>query len=350
MIAKRIARTAAARDNFKALAQYIAGGGQKTLWISNCDAGVGHEDLEVALAEIEATRAMNLTETDKTYHLIVSFQSGERPGPEAMKDIERAFATALGYEAHQRVAATHADTGNFHLHVAIDKVHPETLLLHTPWNDYKALQATCRAMERQYGLQADVGLPEGARAAGPRLSTAARDYEAHTWQESFQSHVLGRKAEILAVARGARSWAALHQGLAAQELEIRPRGNGLAVRRLGGREAIKASLIGRALAKPALEKRLGPYAPPAKTRRAARRRYRGRPLTPHPATARLWQRFLAGGRTAPRAANWKSWLLAAAYRDPQARMIVLGYRALLAGLAGPPRPRHDKGVSRRARH
>src|SRR3546814_6539433 len=44
---------------------------------------------------------------------MVSFRD-ERPSPEALRDIEREFAQALGFGDHQRIAGTHINTENFH--------------------------------------------------------------------------------------------------------------------------------------------------------------------------------------------------------------------------------------------
>ena len=278
MIAKRITRTTG--DNFGRLATYIAAAsdtGEKLdrLWLAGCDAGPDGEaitpkDLDMAIFEIEATQALNTrAKTDKTYHLILSFRK-DRPGPEALQDIEQKFAAALGFAEHQRVVATHQNTDNFHMHVAINKVHPVTLNCVTPFQDFRALEATCRAVEQHYGISVDNGRAEAPVAAmtpqnmspplsPPILSPAARDFEAHRWEVSFERH-MGELLPALEAARvDATSWQELHDAFAHHDLRIKIRSNGLVITDRSGKHRMKASSLALHFGKPALEKQLGPF-------------------------------------------------------------------------------------------
>ncbi len=148
MIPVRIDRDPEVRDDYSHLARYIAAASEKwekldQFWIANCDAGVDLADLDTALIEIEATRALKPGIADKTYHLVVSFRPGDREKLTLadLRDIERNFAEALGFGDHQRVAGTHVNTDNFHLHVAFNKVQPrgETIqitLREEGWPDF----------------------------------------------------------------------------------------------------------------------------------------------------------------------------------------------------------------------
>ena len=132
MIPVRIDKDPNVRDDYSHLGRYVAAAKEKgekldKFWIVNCDAGAGLDDLDTALIEIEATRTMASAKVnDRTYHLVVSFHAGEREklSQEDLQDIERNFAEALGFADHQRVAGTHVNTDNFHMHVAYNKVHP----------------------------------------------------------------------------------------------------------------------------------------------------------------------------------------------------------------------------------
>ena len=357
MIAKKIGRRC--KDNFGRLAEYIADAPEKGeklagLWTVNC--GDDETDLDLAVAGIEATQTLNTRSgIDKTYHLLISFRPGERPSLEEMRDIERNFTEALGFGEHQRVAGGHDDTNNFHIHVAINKVHPETLAVHTPWNDYKALEKTCRALERKYGLYVDLGKTDygGYRKFRDVASPAARDFEAHTWRQSFQNQVLDDRERIAMAAGKARDWQGLHKALGKLDLEIVQRGNGLVLRRAGGREAVKASLVDRSLSGEQLKERLGPFEAAA-AKPKPRRRYRARPLGRHPGASRLWRNFVAG-RKRPKtlvgriAADWKQFLMNEAYRDPLALVIIIAYKEMLHMLTGGP-ARVPKAVRPALRH
>ena len=82
MIAKKVAKAPEVRDNFRALAAYVAGArdpGERLvdLWIVGCDAGSEAADLDAAIAEVEAVRARKPAGANLTYHLIVSLRTGE---------------------------------------------------------------------------------------------------------------------------------------------------------------------------------------------------------------------------------------------------------------------------------
>ena len=88
MIAKRIQRRS--DNDYGRPARYLAAAGDEgerldALWMVNCDAGDGLEDLEIAIIEIEATQAQNTRATgDRTYHLILSFRN-DRPDDAALR-------------------------------------------------------------------------------------------------------------------------------------------------------------------------------------------------------------------------------------------------------------------------
>ncbi len=117
------------------------------------------------------------TSTDKTYHLIVSFRD-EKPAPDKLREIEQSIAKALGFEEHQRTVGTHQNTDNFHMHIAYNKIHPESLVLHSPYQDFKALSNVCRELEQAYGLKGDPGMEESKNKSQAKTNQAAKDYEA----------------------------------------------------------------------------------------------------------------------------------------------------------------------------
>ena len=130
----RIDRKPEIRDDYSNLGRDIAAAKEKgekldKFWIVKCDAGTDLTDLDTALIEIEATRTRRPGIADKTYHLVVSFHPGEEEKLSLahLQDIERHFAEALGYGDHQRVAGTHINTDNLHMHVALRSSAPHSL-------------------------------------------------------------------------------------------------------------------------------------------------------------------------------------------------------------------------------
>ena len=353
MIATKIGKKSGVPDNYTRLGEYIAAAEEKgeklhQFWIRNCDAGTNIEDLDLSLLEIEAVRRQKPDIADKTYHLVVSFRPGEqdRLSKDDLMAIEAEYAKALGYEDHQRVAGTHINTDNFHMHIAFNKVHPETLKAVTPHRDFKTLAKVSREMEKKYGLAIDSGMTDGKERDPNKLSPAARDYEAHTWQESFQRHVLKHRKEILEGLGKATTWQEAHEVLAEYDISIKPRGNGMVLMSPDG-QAMKASQLDRSCSKKKLEHRFGVFeAQHTKQRKKVgqtakkKHRYKTRPLVQHRNTAALWRRYLGKRKLLPRQPglaaralrNWKMFLLMEADQDPLAMVLILAHREMLRTL------------------
>ena len=350
MIAAKIGKKSGVPDNYTRLGEYIAAAKEKgeklhQLWIRNCDAGTNIEDLDLALLEIEAVRRQKPDIADRTYHLVVSFRPGEqdRLSKDDLMAIEAEYAKALGYADHQRVAGTHINTDNFHMHIAFNKVHPETLKVVTPHRDFKILAKVSREMEKKYGLAIDPGMTDGMKRDPYKLSPAARNYEAYTWQESFQRHVLKHREEILEGLGNAKNWQEAHEVLSGYDLSIKLRGNGMVLMSPDG-QAMKASQLDRSCSKKKLEERLGMFEarqdkqPRNDLHQAkAKHRYKPRPLARHSNTPALWRRYLSIRKIihlqpslmARALRNWKLFLLMEANQDPLALVLVSAHREML---------------------
>ena len=207
--------------------------GEKVAWarVTNCQA----DDPGWAVKEILATQAHNSrSRSDKSYHLVVSFPEGEKPSREQMEDIEDRLCAAIGFEAHQRVSAVHQNTDNWHLHVAINKVHPTTFRNVTPVRDHYRLQEACAELEIRHGLTREPHTVDPRQSADRRQRKArgrAADFEAQHGGQSFGTWVREQAAAALLAARDSgKGWPELHRVAAV----LRP-GDQAARRRPGDR-------------------------------------------------------------------------------------------------------------------
>ncbi|GAB3129297.1 TraI/MobA(P) family conjugative relaxase [Novispirillum itersonii] len=375
MIAKKIAKKADVADSFTRLGTYISAApeaGEKLdrFWIGNCNAGETLDDLPAALAEIEAVRQKKPKVKDKTYHLVVSFRDSDRDKltDAALKDIANSFVTALGFEGHQYVAGTHINTDNFHMHVGINKVHPQTHRVLTPFRDFKILERVSREMERKYGLAVDRGMSDRDLTQAPGLSPAAKDHEARTWEVSFQRWLTDNRATLLPEIQQAGTWQDLHETLARHRVQIKPQGAGMVFASDDG-QTMKASAFDRSCSKAALEKRLGAYQPrqelapkgpalntetvlpppglSAQPTPPPGKGYRPRPLDRTTGTPRLWRHYRQRQRAVRRSGGldralrtWASFILVEAYSDPLAAVVLLAHREALTILLPSSDPFH----------
>lgn len=250
MIAKKTKMNAAAKSSVKNLINYISSSQSKTervgdVTITNCNS----DTIEWATLEIQAVQKMNTrAKSEKTYHLLFSFPDGENPSKEILKDIENELCNALGYAEHQRISVVHHDTDNLHVHVAINKIHPEKFTIHEPKGDFKIMGKKCEELEEKHNLQRT---NHESKKRGSNQS--ARDIESHTGEKTFLFWMKEEHSEGLL---DCSSWKELGQYLDYIGVELLPRGNGLVFRDIYSDIAIKASSVDRNLSKGSLEKRL----------------------------------------------------------------------------------------------
>lgn len=244
---------------FKRTAEYVIdlkGAGEKVGWyrVSNCQSDMP----AVAIAEVLATQAENQrAKSDKTYHLVVSLPHWESLTREQAADIEDAICTGLGFADHQRISAVHKDTEHFHLHIAVNKIHPTSFRCIEPYYPYYKLDTLAKELEIKHGLYQANRIGHGKRFAN------VADLEAHQQEESFLSWLhdnLGdRLKQVLSDGQG---WQDLHALFTEHGAIIKLRGAGLAIVTLDGKVGIKASSLDRKLSFKALTNRFGEYEPP----------------------------------------------------------------------------------------
>lgn len=288
MIAKRIPMNSAKKSSFAGLVKYITssqGINERVgeVRVTNCLT----DELSWAVQEVLHTQKINTrAEGDKTYHLLISLAPGEQPSSEVLRDIEDRVCSAIGYQDHQRVSAVHNDTDCLHIHIAINKIHPERHTLHEPYRDFKTLGDICARLELEHGLQ-QVNHGRKKSVSEGR----ANDMEQHAGIESL---ITWMRRECLEQVQGAKSWTELHQVLHENGLELRERGNGLVITDQAG-TMVKASTVARDLSKGKLEERLGAFENQQRQARALHKQ--GNPLQRKPGVG------LVGRRPPPASKN-----------------------------------------------
>jgi hypothetical protein len=251
------------------------GQGEKVAWarVTNCQS----DDPGWAVKEILATQVRNTRSgPDRSYHLVVSFPEGERPSREQIEDIEDRLCEAAGFAMHQRVSAVHQNTDNWHLHVAINKVHPTSFRNVTPVRDHFRLQQACAELEVKHGLTREPHTTEPEQTRERKARGRAAAFEAEHGGQSFLAWTQEHAGAAMLAARDAgKGWQAVHQVAGALDLDVKLRGAGLVIgHRSGGRLHVKASDVDRGLAFKAMVEKLGAFEPPAReSAQVAEKRY-----------------------------------------------------------------------------
>lgn len=258
MIVKKVAKMRkAGGGSFGGLAHYLMdekNSNEKVeeFLFSNCNFA---HNYQANLEEIQSTQLVNtVSQTDKTYHLIVSFQEDENPSSETIHKIEEEFIKALGYEEHQRLSVVHNNTNNLHLHIAINKINPNTFTIKDPFRDIKILQEKAVELEEIFHLKRDNHTKK--IDAEP---TKIKDKEIHSGVQSFLSWIKNEAGnEIKAVLNDRNtSFDDLQKTLNKYNLELRERGAGLVISDKNRSLFVKASDVERGLSKNNVLKRYG---------------------------------------------------------------------------------------------
>lgn len=299
MIGKIPAKRKDGKSSFRALIEYCFGDRSRTPHTgSRCLSASPDEPerLPMLLLEMENLAVRNVRCHDPVFHFILSWNETELPTNEQADGAVEIALKELDLADCQALWALQTDTHNRHVHVVVNRIHPETFKAVQPAGNWtkKALERAARKIEVAQGWEVERSGRYTVTAGGEilekkrtgeeeeiRLSQTARDVEAHTATRSAERTGQEVAAPLI---RNARSWEELHAKLAERGILFERKGSG-AVLKIG-KTAIKASKAGRDVALSKLEQRLGAYraaeatveaapAVPAPVERAARGKVRG---------------------------------------------------------------------------
>ncbi len=238
--------------------------------------------LDTAALEFRAV-ANESRATNPYVHLVLSWRDGEQPTNSQAFEAGRSALAALNLNEHQYVMAVHrGETGNDHLHIAANRVHPETYRAQHLSKSYYELDRAMREIELRQGWERDNGpyevryrdgVPEIVRAsagdgfhareddASANVKTRARDGQAWSGDRPFTTWVREAGPALReALDRENTTWSDVRRVLGDFNLELRGKGSGfVVVDRADERLVAKASHIGRFASRERLEQRLGPF-------------------------------------------------------------------------------------------
>jgi len=217
---------------------------------------------------------------DPIYHVILSWPAHEHPTNDEAFACARHAMAAVGMAEHQYLAAIHRDTDNTHVHITVNRVHPESYRAVYPKQDFFVLDRAMRELELRYGWSHDAGpytvierngvsIIERSKSninTKEKMPSAAADLERFTGETSFFTYIRGKpRQDVLAILKEkSPSWGDLHSVLAKHGLALRPKGQGFAIydTRNDATPPIKASDMHESLSRTRLERKLGSWTSP----------------------------------------------------------------------------------------
>ena len=109
-----------------------------------------------AAAQTELKRASGLSLggrkcTDPVKTISLSWHPSETPTPEQMIAAADSYLTRMGWNEHQAVYVGHNDTAHPHIHIILNRVHPETGRVLDDRKDYRRAQEWALDYEKEHG-------------------------------------------------------------------------------------------------------------------------------------------------------------------------------------------------------
>ena len=195
--------------------------------------------LDTVAIQMEGIAFLNPRCKDALCHYELAWPPGERPTRPQWTDCASYTLNALGYRDHQYMVVAHDDKKHFHIHIMVNKVHPETFKAHTPYRNWLTLDGAMRVLEAKHGwthtagptrwdeeskqaVRASLSERKALRTAGQQPKGAAAKYEHYHDEESLQTYVHREVAPLVRtlLTRQNVSWEALHTLLAKYHLRI----------------------------------------------------------------------------------------------------------------------------------
>lgn len=114
--------------------------------------------------------------TDPVKTISLSWHPSETPTPEQMIEAADGYLAKMGWNEHQAVYIGHNDTAHSHIHIILNRVHPETGLVLDDYKDRRRAQEWALEYEQEHGrifcekrLDYDRDRPAAERAANDNL-------------------------------------------------------------------------------------------------------------------------------------------------------------------------------------
>lgn len=142
--------------SFAALGKYLVVGRDKVeegrvAWTSARN--LPTDDPELAAKIMRATASQNVRVSQPVYHLALSFDPRDVVDRAAMERVADRVLRELKLNEHQAIIVAHADRAHPHMHILINRVHPETGRVWDRWQDQPVIQRVLREEEARLGLR-----------------------------------------------------------------------------------------------------------------------------------------------------------------------------------------------------
>lgn len=232
--------------------------------------GFDSDDIQIQIIEMLAVAEGGVRSKDPIAHLVFSWQYGECPTREQVEEAVDIILKTYGLEGHQVIWGLHADTDNYHIHLAINRVREDDYSIARLGKDGLHIDAghlSLALIEHKQGWKKQENALYSLNEKGEwvkretdkskkRIPQKVRDKEIATGEKSALRIAQEVAAPIIVQAK---SWPELHAEL--QKHGIRYERFGSGAKLFVGDVPIKASDADYKASLPKLQKRLGIFQP-----------------------------------------------------------------------------------------
>lgn len=247
-------------------------------------------DPQKALTIMRATANRSARCKAPVYHFVISWTPDEEPDDDTMRRIVDTTCEDMEMQDLQRIAIAHDDTRHRHVHVVVNRIHPETGKAWNRRQDWVRLEQSLARQAKVLGLRYVPGrhsAPEAfknkPRKAPDREYQMARRKRLPTPPMKWGPNRFAAERPALArIFDTASSWEDLHASLDDMGLRLEEKAQGHVLRDVDSE--IKLSLISKTARIKALELRFGKlFVPnPSPDLRSSTRRKQKTPYVPDP--------------------------------------------------------------------
>lgn len=252
-------------NSFGHLLRYLTNENKKE-WMDERNIGTVNPDLAKVLMDDVAGQSDQIEKP--VYHVSLSWSKFDNPSKHQMIEVVDRWLDHMGLDEHQCVMVAHGDTDHPHLHLAINRVHPETEKAWDRWKDRETSEEILRELEDEFGWE---------KTYGKNYSEISKEFDEYR-RELWEEHRAREKKEV-AEALGINQSEVDDRPLKERALELKDQlfqaqsfkefdqildKNGLWLDRKGqgmvvtdGAYQMKASDINRHLSGPKLEEKFG---------------------------------------------------------------------------------------------
>lgn len=195
------------------------------------------QDMDKIPGMMRATAAQSKKCQKPVYHMIISWRPDEAPSDLAMREVADRALIDMGLNEHQAVLAAHRDTDHRHLHILVNRVHPETGKAWHTGKDWARFERSIAQQALEQGMLKVDGrhnTPEQMKRERKRARDSEYQLNKRLEREVPKDRwsveeIKSRRLQLQPIFEQARSWDQLSRLLGAEGLTLSAKGHGLVI-------------------------------------------------------------------------------------------------------------------------